>query len=331
MNRPLIVVLDGHTLTPVDVTSTSREEPNWQGLGQFGELRVHPRTSPQAVVERGRGATILLTNKTVISAAAIAALPELRFISVLATGTNVVDLAAARRAGVTVSNVPGYSTDSVAQHVFALLFELLLRVSAHDRAVHAGAWTNSPDFSLLVAPTTEVANKTLGIVGVGAIGQRVAQVGHALGMRIAAAQQSSMSQVELGGIEIGWRPVDELFEVADVLTLHCPLAPATYQLADATRLARMKPSAVLINTSRGPLVDETALAEALAQGRIAGAGLDVLSSEPPPADHPLLNAPRCVLSPHIAWATREARTRLMRMTEDNVAAFLSGRPINVVA
>jgi glycerate dehydrogenase len=281
-------------------------------------------------VERGRGATILLTNKTVISAAVIAALPELRFISVLATGTNVVQLTAARRAGVTVSNVPGYSSDSVAQHVFALLFELLLRVGAHDRAVHAGAWSNAPDFSLLVAPTTEVAGKTLGIVGVGAIGRRVALVGHALGMKIAAAQQSSMSQVDLGPVQICWRPLDQVFRIADVLTLHCPLTPATRRLANATRLFSMKPSAVLINTGRGELVDETALAEALAQDRIAGAGLDVLSTEPPPADHPLLHAPGCVLSPHIAWATREARRRLLRMTEDNVAAFLAGRPINVV-
>jgi glycerate dehydrogenase len=328
---PRIVVLDGHPLTSgLPGQPGPPGEPTWDGLAELGERSVYPRTPPHQVVERARGAAIVLTNKAILSAAAFQALPELRFVSVLATGTNVVDLKAAQRAGVVVSNVPGYATESVVGHVFALLLEVLRHVSAHDRAVHRGDWVRCPDFSFTVAPTTELAGKALAIIGMGAIGRRVAEVGHALGMRVVAAVQPSTSRIDLGPVPIEWLALDELVAAADVLSLHCPLTDATHQLVNAERLARMKPTAVLINTGRGPLVDEAALAAALHEKRIAGAGLDVLTAEPPEPTNPLLHAPRCVITPHVAWATREARQRLMRMTVDNVRAFLAGCPVNVV-
>jgi glycerate dehydrogenase len=330
--RPRIVVLDGHPLTSVLPGQPGPPgEPTWDRLAELGELSVHCRTPPRQVVGRARGAAIVLTNKAILSAEAFGALPELRFVSVLATGTNVVDLEAAQRAGVVVSNAPGYGTESVVGHVFALLLEVLLHVSVHDRSVHRGDWVRSPDFSFTVAPTTELAGKTLAIVGMGAIGRRVAAVGHAFGMRIVAAAQPSMSRVDLGPVQIEWLALDELFAAADVLSLHCPWTDATHQLVSAQRLARMKPTAVLVNTGRGPLVDEEALAAALRAGRIAGAAVDVLTTEPPEPANPLLHAPRCIITPHIAWATREARQRLMRITVDNVRAFLADRPVNVVA
>ena len=328
--QPRIVVLDGHTLTPLSVGDVSTEEPTWDELGRLGKLEVFPRTPPEAVRERAQGAAIVLTNKAVLSAQTIAALPELQFISVLATGTNVVDLDAARAAGVIVSNVPGYSTESVVQHVFALLFELSVHLSAHDTAVHRGDWLSSPDFSFTVAPTTELSGKVLGIVGLGSIGRRVAEVGHALGMRVVAAYQRSTQTIDLGSLPVTWLRVDEVFAQADVITLHCPLTDATHHLVNGDRLELVKPSALLINTGRGPLVDEAALAAALGSGRLAGAGLDVLSAEPPAPDNPLLTAPRCLITPHIAWATKEARHRLMQATLANVAGFFAGSPVNVV-
>jgi glycerate dehydrogenase len=322
MPRPRIVVLDGHT-----TTSLGPGEPTWDELGALGELTVHARTPPDQVVDRSRGAAVVITNKSLLPAEAFDGLPGLALVSVLATGTNVVDLAAARRAGVTVCNVPGYGTDSVAQHVFGLLLGLVQHVADHDRAVHEGAWSRSPDFCFTVAPMTELAGKTLGIVGLGAIGRRVGEIGHALGMQIAATTRTERAT----SFPVRFWAVDELFAVADVVTLHCPLTDATHGLVSAARLARMKPSALIINTGRGPLVDEAALARALDAGRIAGAALDVLSVEPPPADHPLLGAPHCIITPHVAWATREARARLMAVTVENVRRFLEGRPINVVS
>jgi len=327
---PHIVVLDGHTLTSLAAGDTSAEEPTWNALAELGTLEVFPRTPPGQVSARARGAAVVLTNKAVLSAETIYALPQLRFVSVLATGTNVVDLAAARAAGVVVSNVPGYSTESVVQHVFALLLELMVHLSAHNQAVHQGGWAASADFSFTVAPTIELSGKTLGIVGLGSIGSRVARVGHALGMRVVAAHQRSMHSVDLGSVPVTWMPVDDLFAQADVITLHCPLTDTTHHLVNAERLALVKPSTILINTGRGPLVDEPALASALDSGGLAGAGLDVLSTEPPAQDNPLLRAPRCVITPHVAWATREARHRLMQATVANVTGFLAGRPINVV-
>lgn len=320
--RPRIVVLDGYTLNPGDLS--------WDEISKLGELTVHDRTPIDQVVPRSSGATIVVTNKTPITAQTIAQLPDLKLISVLATGTNIVDLPAARAAGVSVCNVPGYSTDSVAQHVFALLLELNNRVGDHDRAVHAGQWSSCADFAFTLSPIRELAGKTLGIVGLGTIGKRTAMIGAALGMKIAASHQRSMATTHIPGVEVRWLPVDDLLAESDVVSLHCPLTDATKNLISAARLSKMKKSALLINTARGPLVDEAALADALHCNVIAGAGLDVLSAEPPPATNPLLAAPRCVITPHNAWATVEARTRNMAITTNNLRSFLAGSPVNVV-
>jgi glycerate dehydrogenase len=242
----------------------------------------------------------------------------------------VVDLAAATERGIAVTNVPGYGAASVSQHVFALLLELTNHVAAHAAAVREGSWAACPDFCFTVRPLTELAGKTLGIVGVGAIGGQVARIGASFGMRIAAAYQRSMHDVQVPGVEIHWLPLDQLFATADVLTLHCPLTDETRHVVNAQRLALMKPSAMLINTGRGPLVDETALANVLAGNQLAAAAVDVLSVEPPVDGSPLLAAPRCLVTPHIAWATVESRKRLMQIAADNIRAFLNGAPENVV-
>jgi glycerate dehydrogenase len=326
-----LVVLDGYTTTPVfPGEANPDDQPTWDGLAALGELTVHPRTPKDQIVQTIGEAELVLTNKAPIDADTIRRAPNLRYIGVLATGVNVVDCEAARQAGVTVTNIPGYSSDSVAQHVFALLLELVVQTGAHDRAVHEGEWSGGSDFSFTLAPTTELAGKTLGIVGLGAIGRRVAQIGSAMGMHIAAAHQRSMHEVSIPGIEIDWQPMEALLPKVDVLTLHCPLTEQTRGFMNAERLAQMKPGSRLINTGRGPLLDEPAVAEALRTGRLAGAGLDVLSSEPPSADNPLLTAPNCIVTPHMAWATREARHRLMQIAVDNVKAFLAGAPQNVV-
>lgn len=317
-----IVVLDGYTLNPGDVP--------WTPFESLGALEIHERSHEPDTTQRAVGAPYVLTNKALLNAQTLKQLHGLKYVGVLATGTNIVDLKAARELGVTVTNVPGYSTDSVAQLVFALLLELSCHTASHAMAVHDGEWAGCPDFSFTVAPITELAGKTLGVVGMGAIGQRVARIGAALGMNIAAAHQRSMANVTLPGVDIRWLPVDELFAVADVVTLHCPLTDATRHMVNAARLATMKPNAIIINTGRGPLIDEDALADALGRGRIGGAGLDVLSSEPPPAKNPLLTAPRCVITPHIAWASVEARRRLMSKAADNLRAFIAGKPVNVV-
>lgn len=331
--RPKIVVLDGYTLAPAPGAALSpAHEPaiDWAPLQTLGNLTVYDRTDPDQVVERVGDAPVILTNKTLLTAQALASLPGLRYIGVLATGVNVVDLPAARRQGITVTNAPGYSTDSVAQHVFALLLELTNHTAAHHDAVRRGQWTRCPDFSFTVAPITELAGLTFGVVGVGSIGRRVAGIASALGMNVAAAHQSSMGRVDIPGVTIRWLPLDELVTQADVLSLHCPLNDQTRHLVNAQRLARMKPTAILINTGRGLLVDDAALARALHEGRLAGAGLDVLSEEPPPADNPLLHAPRCVITPHMAWASTAVKRRLMDLIAKNIRAFLDGRPVNVV-
>jgi glycerate dehydrogenase len=296
-------------------------------LAGLGELVVHERTAASDVVERIGDAAVVLTNKTPIDAATLASCPALKFVGVLATGVNVVDLAAAKANNITVTNIPGYSTPSVAQHVFALLLELCSRTAEHDRAAHDGQWANCKDFSFTTGPLVELSGKTFGIVGMGAIGQATARVGHALGMTIVA---HSRTEKDLD-FPVQWLGVDGLFAQADALSLHCPLTPETEGLVNAARLATMKPSAYVINTGRGPLVDEPALAEALANGTIAGAGLDVLSSEPPSVDNPLLTAPNCIITPHIAWATVESRRRLLQIAADNVKAYLDGTPVNVVS
>jgi glycerate dehydrogenase len=315
---PRIVVLDGHTLSPGDLSLGE--------LAQLGELEVFDRTPPALVLERSRDADVLVTNKTVIDAETLATLPKLRGISVLATGVNVVDVVAARARGIPVSNVPSYSTASVAEHTLALLLELTRHVGLHAALVREGAWSRNPDFSFWREPLVELEGLTLGVVGFGEIGSRVARLGLALGMAVVATP--SRRRVPPDGVRS--LPVDAVVAQSDVVTLHCPLTPDTERLVNAERLRTMKPSALLINTSRGGLVDELALADALQRGIIAGAALDVLSVEPPPADHPLLRAPRCLVTPHQAWTTRAARLRLLRVTVENVAGLLSGNPQNVV-
>lgn len=317
---PRIVVLDGFTTNPGDL--------DWAPLERLGSCTIHDRTDEADVVTRGRDAEILVTNKTLLPGDVIAALPALRCITVLATGVNVVDLAAAAARGVPVCNVPEYSTPNVAQAVFALLLELTNRTGHLDRTVHEGRWSRCQDFCYWDGELVELAGLTLGIVGHGRIGQAVAQIGRAFGMRILAhrrrpdpGQGDSATLVD----------IDRLFRESDVVSLHCPLTPETRGMVNASRLSLMKPTAFLINTARGALVDEAALAAALDAGRIAGAGLDVLSVEPPPASNPLLAARNCVITPHIAWATRNARRRLLDATAANVAAFLAGTPRNVVS
>ena len=322
-----IVVLDAFTLTPNEPDQiVSPDEPTWEAMQALGDVQVYPRTAGPQVVERSKGAGIVLTNKTLVTAETIAALPDLRYVGLLSTGTNVVDLEAARQHGVTVTNAPAYSTDSVAQHVFALLLELASRVADHDSAVHDGQWASSSDFSFTVAPITELAGKKLGIVGLGDIGTRAAEIGRALGMEILV---HSRTRKDIG-LPVRWCELDELFADADAVTLHCPLTEQTEGLVNRERLASMKPTAWLINTGRGQLIDEAALADALRKQQLAGAGLDVLTSEPPAADNPLLSAPNCVITPHIAWASREARSRLMKIVTANLKGFLAGTPQNVV-
>jgi glycerate dehydrogenase len=311
-----IVVLDGHTLNPGDL--------DWSALSRLGDLAVHARTAPADVASRARGAALLLTNQTPLGASEIGALPDLKYIGVLATGTNVVDLAAARQRGVVVSNVPSYGATSVAEHTLALMLDAARHLSLHLAAVQAGAWSRCPDFSLTLEPLRSLSGRVLGIVGHGAIGKRVAELGRALGMQVLIARHGAH------GDDTSRCDLDELFERADFVTLHCPLTATTEGLVNAQRLSRMKPDATLINTARGGLVDEPALADALRRGRPGRAYLDVLGVEPPPADHPLLGLPVCHVTPHVAWASLEARRLLMQIAVANAAAFLAGKPQNVV-
>jgi glycerate dehydrogenase len=319
-----IVVLDAHTLVP-----GMPGDPQWSIFDPLGPTIVYPRTQPQLVASRAAGAAAVLANKALLPAPILEQLPQLRYVGILATGTNNVDLAAARARGITVTNVPAYSSAAVVQHTFALLLELVTHVAAYDRAVHDGRWSACPDFTFSLGPMIELAGKTLGIVGLGAIGGQVARVGAALGMHVIAAARDTRP-VNAPHDHIPRIPLDTLFAQADVISLHCPLTQQTRHLVNAQRLARMKPGAILLNTSRGGLIDEAALAAALHAGQIAGAGLDVLSTEPPAPDNPLLTAPRCILSPHSGWATIEARGRLMTQAAENLRRFLAGDPINVV-
>ncbi len=316
-----IVVLDGYTLNPGDL--------DWSEFEQLGELSVHERTPAELTVERSTGAQAIITNKTVISPEVMAQLPELKYIGVLATGYNVVDIEAARARGITVTNIPGYSTDSVAQLVFALLLELCHHTQEHSQAARAGRWTTSRDFCFWDFPLMELAGKTIGIIGFGSIGYQVARIAEAFGMNVLG---HSRTRKEVSGLKtFKWAGLDELLQASDVVTLHCPLTAENQGMINAERLSLMKRSALLINTARGPILNEADVAEALNGGRIAGAGLDVLSSEPPAADNPLLSAKNCIITPHIAWATREARLRLMGIASGNLKAFSEGEPVNVVS
>lgn len=315
-----MVVLDGYVLNPGD-------NP-WTDFERLGALIVHDRTPDDEIVARSAGAAILLTNKTPLRAETLAALPALRYIGVLATGVNVVDVAEARRRGVVVSNVPEYSTDSVAQFVFALLLELCHHAASHSRSIHDGEWGRR-EWCFWDTPLTELAGKTFGIVGFGRIGRRVGTLAHAFGMEVIAHTRRGGD--DPGYAPFAWANLEEVFERSDVVSLHCPLTSDNAGMVDARLLARMKPSAFFINTARGPLVCERSLADALARGRIAGAALDVVSEEPIREENPLLAVPNCLLTPHIAWATLAARRRLMSASARNVAAFLAGAPINVVS
>lgn len=311
--RPRLVVLDGHTTNPGDLS--------WTPLERLGALSVHPRTSPAELPDRLAAADIVITNKTRLDAAAIAAAPRLRGILMLSTGHDVVDGAAARAHGIPLCNVPEYGTASVAQAVFALLLELTNRTGALSASVRQGRWSEGPDFCYWDGTLVELEGLTLGIVGMGRIGRAVAERARAFGMEVLAHRRTpGPDSVDLA----------TLLARSDVVSLHCPLTPDTRQLIDAARLKAMKRGALLINTGRGALVNETDLAEALRSGQLGGAGLDVLSVEPPPADHPLLQAPNCVITPHVAWATRAARQRLIEAVAANAAALLAGTPRHVV-
>ena len=316
-----IVILDAYTSNPGDLS--------WSAFEEFGELTVYERTMPEEVLERCTGSEIIFTNKVILNSETIEQLPELKYIGVLATGTNVVNINFAKERGVCVTNIPGYSTDSVVQHILALMLHFSSQVSVHNDAVQKGDWVNSNDFSFTLGSLNELSGKTLGIIGLGTIGRKLARVADAMGMKIVASHQSSMDRLELP-YEVEWLPVDEVFVLADFLSLNCPLTSETEKVANADRLKKMKSSAIVINTGRGQLVDEHALADALNNGTIAGAGLDVLSTEPPAGDNPLLSAKNCVITPHIAWASREARARLIAIAADNLSSFLSEVPQNVL-
>lgn len=315
-----LVVLDGATL--------AADGNSWDALFPLGEVEVHDRSSPEEVAERSRGAGVLVTNKALIPATLIDASPALRFIAVSATGFDCVAVAAAGRRGIPVSHVPEYGTDSVAQFTFALLLELCHRVGGHAQAVRNGEWARAPDFCFWKAPLVELAGKTFGVVGFGRIGRRVGELAHAFGMRVLAHSRSRPAPPAYQ--PFGWADRDELFSRSDVISLHCPLTAETTGLVNRERLQSVRREAFLLNSSRGGLVVEQDLAEALNGGRLAGAAVDVVTQEPIRLDNPLLTARNCLITPHIAWATRQARRRLLDATVANVAAFLAGRPTNVV-
>jgi glycerate dehydrogenase len=310
-----IVVLDGYTNNPGDIS--------WGPIESVGSLTVHERTPPGEIVARAADADVVLTNKAVVGRDEIEALPNLKYIGVLATGYNCVDTVAARERGIPVCNVPEYSTPNVVQATFALLLELTNHVGHHAQTVRAGRWSACPDFCYWDGDLVELAGLTLGIVGYGRIGQSMAAVGRAFGMKILAHRRNPGSDPECVDLET-------LLRESDVVSLHCPLTPDTKELIDTRRIELMKPTAFLLNTARGALVNEADLAAALNAGRLAGAGLDVLTVEPPPASNPLLKAKNCIITPHIAWATRNARQRLIEITAANLQAFAAGTPRNMV-
>jgi len=317
-----IVVLDGYTVNPGD-------NP-WAPLAELGELIVYERSTPAEVAARAAEADIVLLNKAQLTRASLAELPRLRGVSVLATGVNAVDLEAASERGIAVCNVPAYSTASVVQHTLALLLELSNRVGLHDTSVHAGDWSRSIDYCYWKSPLLELEGKLLGIVGYGAIGRGLGAAARALGMNVCAAASASSRGPGVESELVPRLPLDELFRRADVISLNCPLTPETNELVSRKRLGLVKPGCLLLNTARGGLIDEVALSEALRSGQLAGAALDVLSSEPPSSENPLLTAPNCVITPHVAWSSLPARQRLLRTSVDNVRALLAGSPIHVV-
>lgn len=311
-----ICILDGYSLNPGDL--------DWSPVERLGNVTLFDRTPADKIVERAADADIVLTNKVPFSADTLRQLPRLRFICVLATGYNIIDTEAAARQGVVVANIPAYSTMSVAQMAFAHILNITNHVASYAREVADGKWTNCPDFCFWDSALTELAGKTMGIVGLGNTGMATARIAVALGMKVVALTSKSADTLPEG---ITPAPLDDVLASADVVSLHCPLTPSTRHLINAASIAKMKPSAILINTGRGPLVDEQAVADALNGGRLAAFGADVLSQEPPRGDNPMLSARNCFLTPHIAWATLEARTRLMSTATENVRQFIAGEPV----
>ncbi len=315
-----IVVLDGYTLNPGDL--------DWEGLKKLGDLKVYDRTPYNKTVERCADAGVVLTNKAPLRKDVLENLPSLKYIGILATGFNIIDIETARKKNIIVSNAPGYGTVSVVQMTFSLLLELCLHVQRHSDSVMAGKWSASPDFCFQDYPLIELAGKTMGIIGFGDIGEKIGDLASAFGMNLMGNKRHPSDQSHRKNFK--WTEVTELLEESDVVSIHCPLSPETKGLINKESLERMKRSAFLLNTSRGPIVVEKDLADALNNGIIAGAGIDVLSIEPPPKDNPLFAAKNCIITPHIAWATKEARTRLMNIALNNLKAFLEGKPVNVV-
>ena len=316
-----IVVLDGHTLNP------DGDNP-WDPLARLGELVIYPNTSDDQVAEQAAAAEIIVDNKAAIREPTFAKLLQLKFITITATGYNIVDIDAAAMRGIPVSNVPNYATDSVAQFTIALLLELCHRVGLHDQAVKAGEWTRTRDFAFWKTRQTELAGKTFGIIGFGRIGQRVGELAHAFGMKVLAYSPSTKPSPAYAPFAFG--SLEQVFSESDVVSLHAPLTPQNHAIVNSSLLGRMKRSAFLLNTSRGQLVNEQDLAAALDSGAIAGAAVDVVSAEPMKPDNPLLTARNIIITPHMAWAAVEPRRRVMKVTADNIAAFLAGKPINVV-
>ena len=317
-----ITVLDGYTLNPGDNA--------WTAIESLGSLTIFDRTSDDEILNRSIDADILLTNKTPLTAATIGSLPNLKYIGVMATGTNVVDLSAAASHNIPVSNVPEYSTDSVAQHVMAMMLSMLHRPFEHSTAVYSHQWEAQKDFSFWLSPLRELTGQTLGVVGYGRIGKRVCELAAAFGMNVLAFNPTLTRKTRLDYLRFDWCPLEQIFRESDFVSLHCPLTDENAGFVDKELIELMKPSATLINTSRGGLVNEDDLAAALKSHRIAGACLDVVSTEPINNDNPLLTVPNCMITPHNAWATVEARQRLMKTTAENIEAFLSGHPINLV-
>ena len=315
-----VVVLDGYTLNPGDLS--------WKGLQDIADVTIYDKTAPCEVYDRIKDCEAVLSNKIVFSKDLIARLPKLRYIGVLATGYNVIDIEAAHAAGITVTNIPSYSTDSVAQLVFAFIFQFYWHVKEHSDEVHGGKWSLSPHFCYTSYPVFELTGKTLGIIGFGHIGQKVAEIALTMGMRVLYVNRSVKTIPQLAAAQ--QVDLDTLLAGSDFISLNAPLNSASEKIINTASLAKVKPQAIIINTGRGPLVDDEAVAAALKKGSIGGYASDVLSVEPPPADHPLFGCPNCFLTPHVAWQTFEARTRLLNLAADNLKSFLSGKPQNVV-
>lgn len=314
-----IVVLDGYAANPGDIS--------WEPMQQLGECVIYDRTSPAELMERAAGADVLLTNKVVLSAETMKNLPQLKYIGVLATGYNIVDVKAAAEQGIVVTNIPAYSTYSVAQMVFAHLLNITQHVAQHAEAVRQGRWSSNPDFCFWDYPLIELMGLKIGIVGLGNTGMATARIALAMGMEVHAFTSKPQESLPEGIIK---SELEDLFRECDVVSLHCPLTETTKHLVNAERLSLMKPTAIVINTGRGPLVNDQDVADALNEGRIYAFGADVMTQEPPKADNPLLSAKNCFLTPHVAWATTAARIRLMDIAVANVKAFLDGKPQNVI-